>query len=78
MKEQHETGRVMFSGKSNQGVGIRVLRGSTRDDVDSVLQTHPWGKDGPRDVSEIYEWNVQLGRCIGRVEGPPPGTVAGR
>ena len=79
MKEQHDAGRVMFSGPTTEGVGIWVFRGANKDEVAAVLQTHPWVKDGMRDVSEIYEWNVQQALGIGRFEGPPPpGTVPGR
>ena len=79
MKEQHDAGRVLFSGPTTEGVGIWVLRGSSKDEVTAVLQTHPWVKDGLRDVSQIYEWNVVQALGVGRFEGPPPpGTVPGR
>lgn len=79
MKEQHEAGRCLFTGPTTEGVGIWVFRGSSKDEVAELLQTHPWVKDGMRDVSEIYEWNVQQALGIGRFEGPPPpGTVPGR
>ena len=79
MKQQHEAGRVLFSGPTTEGVGIWVLRGAGKDEVSALLQTHPWVKDGMRDVSEIYEWNVQQALGVGRFEGPPPpGTVPGR
>ena len=79
MKEQHEAGRCLFTGPTTEGVGIWVFRGASKDEVATLLQTHPWVKDGMRDVSEIYEWNVQQALGIGRFEGPPPpGTVPGR
>lgn len=79
MKEQHEAGRCLFTGPTTEGVGIWVFRGANKDEVSALLQTHPWVKDGMRDVSEIYEWNVQQALGIGRFEGPPPpGTVPGR
>jgi uncharacterized protein YciI len=72
MKEQHESGRVLFSGPTTEGVGIWVLRGSSKDEVSAVLQTHPWVKDGLRDVSQIYEWNVVQALGVGRFETAPP------
>ncbi len=75
MKENHDNGNVLFSGPTNQGVGIWVLRGSSIDAVKALIAEHPWVKAGLRDVSEVYEWNVQQALGIGRFEGsPPPGV----
>ena len=72
MKEQHDAGRVLFSGPTTEGVGIWVLRGASKDEVSALLQTHPWVKDGLRDVSQIYEWNVVQALGVGRFEANPP------
>ena len=68
MKEHHDKGDVLFSGPTNQGVGIWVLRGESKEAVEALIQTHPWVSSGLRDVSEIYEWNVQQALGIGRFE----------
>ena len=78
MKDQHEAGRVLFSGPTTEGVGIWVLRGASKDDVSALLQTHPWVKDGLRDVSEVYEWNVVQALGVGRFEVPPAAGAPGR
>lgn len=70
MKENHEAGRVLFSGPTTEGVGIWVLRAASREEAQALLQTHPWVQRGLRDVSEIYEWNVQQALGIGRFEPP--------
>ncbi len=75
MKENHDNGNVLFSGPTQQGVGIWVLRASSMDAARALVATHPWVEAGLRDVSEIYEWNVQQALGIGRFEGPaPPGV----
>jgi hypothetical protein len=33
-----------------------------------LANSHPWVTGGLRDVSEIYEWNVQQALGIGRFE----------
>ena len=71
MKKNHEAGNVLFSGPTTEGVGIWVLRAAGREEATALLQTHPWVADGLRDVSEMYEWNVQQALGIGRFEGPP-------
>jgi uncharacterized protein YciI len=68
MKRHHEAGNVLFSGPTTEGVGIWVLRAASREDARALLDTHPWVADGLRDVSEIYEWNVQQALGIGRFE----------
>src|SRR5690606_14219835 len=79
MKEHHESGRVLFSGPTTEGVGVWVMRGSSKEEDSRLLQDHPWVKDGLRDVSEIYEWNVQQALGVGRFESStPPGTEPGR
>jgi uncharacterized protein YciI len=79
MKTNHDAGKVLFSGPTSQGVGIWVLRASSMDDARALVADHPWVKAGLRDVSEIYEWNVQQALGIGRFEGPPPpGVGVGR
>lgn len=75
MKENHEAGNVLFSGPTTEGVGIWILRAADRDAATALVQTHPWVKDGLRDVTEMYEWNVQQALGIGRFEGPPPPGV---
>jgi uncharacterized protein YciI len=70
MKEHHEAGDVLFSGPTSEGVGIWVLRAPNREAVQALVAEHPWVKRGLRDVSEIYEWNVQQALGIGRFEPP--------
>ncbi len=79
MKTNHDAGNVLFSGPTTQGVGIWVLRASSLDDAKALVAEHPWVKAGLRDVSEIYEWNVQQALGMGRFEGPaPPGVGVGQ
>jgi uncharacterized protein YciI len=79
MRQQHDAGSVLFSGPTTEGVGIWVIRAANREAAKALLASHPWVMRGLRDVSEIYEWNVQQALGIGRFEGPPPqGTVPGR
>jgi uncharacterized protein YciI len=68
MKENHDAGRVLFSGPTSEGVGIWVLRAESKDEASHLAQSHPWVAGGLRDVSEIYEWNVQQALGIGRFE----------
>jgi uncharacterized protein YciI len=68
MKENHNAGRVLFSGPTSEGVGIWVLRANSKDEAETLVQGHPWVAAGLRDVSEIYEWNVQQALGIGRFE----------
>ena len=68
MKRQHDAGRVLFSGPTTEGVGIWVLRADSKDEAAKLVQEHPWVASGLRDVSEIYEWNVQQALGIGRFE----------
>jgi uncharacterized protein YciI len=70
MKAQHNAGRVLFSGPTTEGVGIWVLRADSKDEASQLVQSHPWVTGGLRDVSEIYEWNVQQALGIGRFEPP--------
>src|SRR5262245_25085128 len=79
MKTNHDAGNVLFSGPTNQGVGIWVLRAASLDAAKALVAEHPWVKAGLRDVSEIYEWNVQQALGIGRFEGlAPPGVGPAR
>jgi uncharacterized protein YciI len=68
MKENHNAGRVLFSGPTSEGVGIWVLRADSKEEASKLAQGHPWVAAGLRDVSEIYEWNVQQALGIGRFE----------
>jgi len=72
MKEQHEAGNVLFSGPTDGGFGIWVLRASSKEEAAELLKTHPWVESGLRDVSEIYQWNVQQALGIGRFELQTP------
>jgi uncharacterized protein YciI len=72
MKEQHEAGNVLFSGPTDGGFGIWVLRASSKDEAAELLKTHPWVQAGLRDVSEVYQWNVQQALGIGRFELQTP------
>lgn len=79
MKQHHDAGDVLFSGPTTEGVGIWVIRAAGREAAKALVNGHPWVSRGLRDVSEMYEWNVQQALGIGRFEGPPPpGTVPGR
>ena len=55
-----------------EGVGIWVLRASSKEEAAELLKTHPWVEAGLRDVSEIYQWNVQQALGIGRFELQTP------
>lgn len=68
MKQQHAAGNVLFSGPTTEGVGIWVVRAESRDEAAALVQTHPWVTGGLRDVSEMYEWNVQQALGVGRFE----------
>jgi uncharacterized protein YciI len=68
MKQNHNAGRVLFSGPTTEGVGIWVLRAGSKDEASQLAKGHPWVAAGLRDVSEIYEWNVQQALGIGRFE----------
>ena len=68
MKQHHNAGRVLFSGPTTEGVGIWVLRAESKDEASQLVQGHPWVAAGLRDVSEIYEWNVQQALGVGRFE----------
>jgi uncharacterized protein YciI len=68
MKQNHNAGRVLFSGPTSEGVGIWVLRADSKDEASKLAQGHPWVVAGLRDVSEIYEWNVQQALGVGRFE----------
>ena len=47
MKEQHEAGNVLFSGPTDGGFGIWVLRASSKEEAAELLKTHPWVEAGP-------------------------------
>jgi hypothetical protein len=47
-----------------------VIRADSKADAAQLVQGHPWVTGGLRDVSEIYEWNVQQALGIGRFEPP--------
>ncbi len=68
MKQHHNAGDVLFSGPTTEGVGIWVVRADSRDEAEKLVQGHPWVAAGLRDVSEMYEWNVQQALGIGRFE----------
>jgi uncharacterized protein YciI len=70
MKAQQDAGRMLFSGPTTDGPGIWVFRGDTKDEVTQLLQTHPWVKDGLRDVSEMYEWRVRQIMGVGFTQVP--------
>ena len=42
MKENHNAGRVLFSGPTTEGVGIWVLRADSKDEASQLAQGHPW------------------------------------
>ncbi|HLF72423.1 MAG TPA: YciI family protein [Dehalococcoidia bacterium] len=71
MKEHHEAGRVMFSGRTTEGPGIWILKAGSKEEASELAKTNPWVQMGFRDVSEIYEWTVEQALGVGRFEPPP-------
>lgn len=64
MKEQHDAGKVLFSGPTTEGVGIWILHVGSKEEAAKLVDTHPWVSRKWREY-EIYEWRVTQALGVG-------------
>ena len=58
MKEQHETGRILFSGPSpDRKLGIYVIRAGSREEAELIAAGDPYTKAGLC-AFDVIEWEV--------------------
>lgn len=58
MKQQHEAGRVLFSGPTaDRKLGIYVIRASSREEAESIASGDPYTKAGFCSF-DLFEWEV--------------------
>ena len=58
MKEQHKTGRILFSGPSaDRKLGIYVIRADSREEAERIAAGDPYTKAGFC-AFDIIEWEV--------------------
>jgi uncharacterized protein YciI len=58
MKQQHETGRILFSGPSaDRKLGIYVIRAGSIDEAERIAGSDPYTKAGFC-AFELFEWEV--------------------
>jgi len=70
MKEQHQTGRILFSGPSvDRKLGIYVIRAGSRDEAERIDSGDPYTKAGFT-AFDIIEWEVH------QILGAGPFTAA--
>src|SRR5258706_7014309 len=70
MKEQHESGRILFSGPTaDRKLGIYVIRAGSREESDRVAASDPYTRAGLC-AFELFEWEVH------QVLGAGPFTAA--
>ena len=71
MKEQHETGRILFSGPSaDRKLGIYVIRAGSREEAERIAASDPYTKAGFC-AFDLIEWEVH------QILGAGPFTEAG-
>lgn len=65
MKQQHETGRILFSGPTaDRKLGIYVIRASSREEADKIAAGDPYTAAGFC-AFELFEWEVHQVMGIG-------------
>jgi len=70
MKEQHQTGRILFSGPSpDRKLGIYVIRAGSREEAERIASGDPYTKAGFT-AFDVIEWEVH------QVLGAGPFTAA--
>jgi len=70
MKQQHEAGRILFSGPTpDRSTGIYVIRAGSRDEAERIAASDPFTAAGCT-TFELIEWEVH------QVLGVGPFTAA--
>jgi uncharacterized protein YciI len=65
MKQQHETGRILFSGPTrDRTLGIYVIRAVSKEEAERIAENDPYTKAGFC-AFEIFEWEVHQVLGIG-------------
>jgi uncharacterized protein YciI len=59
MKQQHEAGRILFSGPSpDRKVGMYVIRAESREEAERIAKSDPFTQAGLC-TFDLIEWNVR-------------------
>ncbi len=70
MKQQHEAGRILFSGPTpDRKLGIYVIRASSREEAERIAASDPYTAAGFC-AFELFEWEVH------QIMGVGPFTAA--
>jgi len=70
MKEQHQSGRILFSGPSaDRKLGIYVIRAGSREEAERIASGDPYTKAGLT-AFDVIEWEVH------QILGAGPFTAA--
>jgi uncharacterized protein YciI len=58
MKEQHDAGRILFSGPTaDRKLGIYVIRAGSKDEAERIAASDPYTKAGFC-AFDLFEWEV--------------------
>jgi len=71
MKQQHESGRILFSGPTpDRKLGIYVIRAGSREEAERIAGSDPYTEAGFCNF-DLFEWDVH------QIMGAGPFTAAG-
>ena len=70
MKQQHETGKILFSGPTtDRKLGIYVIKAATKDEAEGVAASDPYTAAGYC-AFDLFEWEIH------QIMGVGPFTAA--
>jgi uncharacterized protein YciI len=71
MREQHETGRILISGPSeDRELGIYLIRAGSRDEAEGIAAGDPYTAAGDC-AFDLIPWKIHQILGIGSFEAPP-------